>query len=182
MLKYFLFVGLLAFLTVTGFIDVVKYFIGPEYREGIFIVPIVLMSNLLFGVFFSLSVWYKLTNKTRYGAYLAGIGSLITLFGNIYFVPKVGYIASAWSSLVCYLVMVIASYALMRKYYPIPYNLKRLAIYTGLALLIFAGFQWVNIHNEWLKYSYIILNLVLFVAAFILLEKINIKKLIHVKG
>lgn len=181
-LKYFLFVALLGFLSVTGFIDLFKKFIGPDYHEGLFIIPIVLMSNLLFGIFFNLSVWYKVTDRTRFGAYLAGIGSVITILGNIIFVPKFGFVASAWSSLVCYSVMVLGSYLLMKKYYPIPYNVGRLVSYIVIALLMFYGFQTLNIKNEWLKYSYTSLNIIVFIAAFVILEKINIKKLIHVKG
>jgi O-antigen/teichoic acid export membrane protein len=140
-MKYFVIFGLLIFLGVTLFLDVFKYFIGPEYWEGLHIVPIVLLANLFLGVFFNLSVWYKLNDLTRYGAMIALGGSVITIIMNIILVPVYSYLGSAIGHLVCYLFMMLFSYYLGRKFYPVPYNLRRISVYFFLAMLLFFIFQ-----------------------------------------
>ncbi len=137
-MKYFVFFGLVIFLLITLYIDVFKYFITNEdYWVGLDIVPIVLMANLFLGVFYNLSVWYKLNNLTRYGAYIAVLGSAVTLFVNIAFVPKFGYTASAWGHFACYLTMIIISYFWGRKVYPVGYDIKRIISFTGVAMALY---------------------------------------------
>lgn len=133
-LNYFVISGLLIFLLITLFIDVFQYFIGPEFRAGLNIVPIVLLANLFYGVFFNLSVWYKLTDRTRNGAVIAIIGASITLLANILLIPVWGYTGAAWAHLACYATMMTISYFWGKKVYPIPYKLKRFLFYLFLAL------------------------------------------------
>lgn len=128
-MKYYIIPGLMIFLVVNVYLEYFKLFIGPEFREGVHIVPIVLMANLLIGIFFNLSIWYKLENKTMIGALLVIAGALITIFINIAFVPRYGYIASAWGHLLCYSVMITLSYLLSRKHYRIPYDFKKILFY-----------------------------------------------------
>lgn len=128
-MKYYIIPGLLIFLVVNVYLEYFKLFIGPEFREGIYIVPVVLMANLLIGIFFNLSIWYKLENKTMIGAMLVIIGALITIAVNVLFVPRFGYIASAWGHLLCYSVMIILSYLLSRKHFRIPYDFRKILIY-----------------------------------------------------
>ncbi|MEA3476695.1 MAG: oligosaccharide flippase family protein, partial [Bacteroidota bacterium] len=136
-MKYFVIFCLLIFLLVTLYLDIFKYFIGKDFREGLHIVPIVLMANLFLGIFFNLSVWYKVNDLTRFGAYIAIVGASITIFLNIVLVPVIGYTGAAWAHFFCYLVMVFLSFLLGRKYYPVPYSFKRIGIYFTLAMAIF---------------------------------------------
>ncbi|MHC1706764.1 MAG: oligosaccharide flippase family protein [Bacteroidales bacterium] len=137
-MNYFIIVCGVIFLAVMVYMDVVKHFVGPDYYSGLKIVPILLMANLCLGVFYNLSIWYKLTNRTMMGAWVALIGSVLTLILNFILIPVIGYVGSAWTHLVCYSFLMITSYFLGRKYYPISYNLKKFFGYIGLALLLYA--------------------------------------------
>ena len=136
-MKYFIIFCLLIFLSVTLFLDIFKYFIGPDFRAGLHIVPIILMANLLLGIFYNLSVWYKLTDKTRFGAIIAFTGALITVVLNIVLVPKYGYSGAAWAHFACYLSMVIFSFILGRKYYKVNYDLPNIFLYFVMAMGIY---------------------------------------------
>ena len=138
-MKYFIILGLLIFLGVTLYIDIIKYFIGEKYWEGLYIIPILLAANLFFGILFNLSFWYKLTDKTKYGAYIAGIGAIITLLFNVILVPVIGYLGSAWGHFASFFTMMIISYFLGRKYYRIQYPLKDIFIYVLIVLVIYFG-------------------------------------------
>ncbi|HIE15686.1 MAG TPA: polysaccharide biosynthesis protein, partial [Bacteroidales bacterium] len=136
-MKYFVIFGLLIFLFVMLYIDLIKYFIGADYREGLKIVPIILLANLFLGIIYNLSVWYKLTNKTKFGAYIALIGAVITIVLNVVLIPKIGYMGSAWATFFCYFSMMIISFFWSRKTYKINYDFKDLLLYFTLALAIF---------------------------------------------
>lgn len=153
-MRYFVIFCMLIFLGVTLYIDVVKLLIAPQYYPGLRVVPIVLMAHFIFGIFFNLSLWYKLTDKTRYAAYMALMGTAITLIINIIFVPRYGYIASAWANLVCYSSMMLLSYALMRKHYPITYDIKKIAIYVFLGLGLYFVHQYVSFELAWKNYAF----------------------------
>jgi O-antigen/teichoic acid export membrane protein len=143
-MKYFVVFGLLIFLVVTLFIDVFKYFIGPEHWEGLHIVPIVLLANLFLGIFYNLSVWYKLNDLTRYGAVIAIAGSVVTIATNIILVPRLSYAGAAWGHLFCYMIMMVISYFWGKKFYSIPYNLKRIFLYVFSALVLFAVSRYLS--------------------------------------
>jgi O-antigen/teichoic acid export membrane protein len=136
-MKYFIIVCSLIFLGVMLYIDIVKYFIGQKYWEGLTIVPILLMANMFLGVFYNLSIWYKLTDKTRYGAYLSIFGAIVTLSLNFMLIPLMGYMGSAWATFACYGSMMIISYFVGQKHYYVKYNLKKIGVYFGLALLLY---------------------------------------------
>lgn len=136
-MTFFVVTGLFIFLLVTLYLDYFILFIGSGFREGVHIVPLVLAANLVMGMFFNLSIWYKLTNKTRYGAILVLIGAAITVIVNLMFVPRFGYVASAWAHLFCYSTMVILSYLWSRKHFPIPYRTGRILSYMAVAGLIY---------------------------------------------
>ena len=136
-MMFFVLAGLLIFLLVNLYLDYFILFIGSDFREGVGIVPIVLMANLVMGIFFNLSIWYKLTNLTRYGAVLVLLGALITVVINALFIPKYGYLASAWAHLICYSTMVVISYMWSRKHYPIPYRVGRILSYMAVAVAIY---------------------------------------------
>lgn len=129
------FIGLVmtAFLLVSLFIDVFKYFIPNEvYWSGLHVVPVLLLANVCLGAYYNLSVWYKLTDKTIIGSGVALLGAAITVVLNLALVPYLGYTGSAWATLACYLTMAIVSWRLGKKHYPVPYNLGRLALYVAV--------------------------------------------------
>jgi O-antigen/teichoic acid export membrane protein len=127
------------FLTVTIFYDFVIGFLGTAYHDerGFLVVSILLLANLFLGIFFNLSIWYKLTDQTFFGAYLAIFGATVTLALNFILIPKIGFIGSAWATLVCYFSMVVVSYILGKKHFPIPYQLEKILLYLLTMLFIF---------------------------------------------
>lgn len=170
-MKYFIIFGLVIFLGVTLFLHYIQFFIGKEFREGLFIVPILLLANLFLGIFFNLSIWYKLTNKTLYGAYLAGIGAVITIILNIILIPLMGYAGAAWTTLACYATMTIISFLWGQKYYPVKYPILSIAFYFLIALAVFFVAQWLNIQQATLKNIIHIVLLLLFLTIVFLREK-----------
>ncbi len=136
-MTFFVISGLFIFLLVNIYLEYFILFIGKDFREGVGIVPVVLMANLIMGIFFNLSIWYKLTNKTHFGAILVILGATITVVINVLFIPRYGYVASAWGHLVCYSVMVVVSYAWSRKHYAVPYKTFRIAGYISVAMVFF---------------------------------------------
>ncbi len=148
-MKYFVIMGLGIFLFVCLYIDVFKYFVGrggSRYHEGLFIVPFLLLANLFLGIFYNLSIWYKLKDKTGLGAYVSVAGSLITIGLSIVLIPRFGYAAAAWTKLVCYGSMVALSYYMGQKIYPIPYPLKRMGFYAVAVLILYGGYVLLHRH------------------------------------
>lgn len=144
-MKYFTIVTAFIFLSVTIYYDLVKQFIGSDFHDdrGAIIVPILLLANLFLGLYYNLSVWYKLTEKTLFGAYMSLFGAGITIVLNLLLIPKLGFVGSAWATLFCYFLMVLCSYFLGRKHYPIAYPLGRIGLYFALMLgLYFSSINW----------------------------------------
>ncbi|NLP59098.1 polysaccharide biosynthesis C-terminal domain-containing protein [Lutibacter sp. B1] len=136
-LNYFIIVGSLVFVGIVVFIDVLKKpFINENYWEAIVIVPIVLLANLFLGVYHNLAIWYKLTDKTRYAMLFSIIGAVITIILNVLLIPEIGYIASAWATLIAYGTMMLLSYFIGKKHYPVPYNLKKSGSYLLVSIVI----------------------------------------------
>lgn len=139
-MKFFVVFGLAIFLGVMFFLPIIKHFIAPSYWAGLQVVPIMMIADLCFGVYFNLSLWYKLTDRTHWGMYLSLTGFALMLAGNLVLVPLIGipngYVGSAWAALVAYAGIMTISYFLGRKYYPIPYPMKRMALYTLLAAIL----------------------------------------------
>lgn len=131
----------------------VQYFVGAKYRTGLDVAPILLMANLCLGVFFNLSIWYKLTEQTGFGTYLTLWGAAVTLALNFYWIPRFGYIGSAWATLACYGSMALWSYLLGRKFYPVGYDLKRMFGYPLLAVLLFQGASTLKTPQLWMDLS-----------------------------
>lgn len=137
-MKYFTIVGMVIFLGIMLFIDIVQQFVGEQYRIGIGVVPILLLANVFFGMFFNLSIWYKLSGQTKYGAALSIFGAALTIVLNIILIPRMGYMGAAWATLICYLSMLIASYIIGQKKHYIPYALWSIARVILMALLFYA--------------------------------------------
>jgi len=167
-MKFFVVFGLFIFLGMVLFLDVVKLLIrNNEYHEGFSIVPVILLANLFFGIYFALSMWYKLTDLTRFGAYIAIGGSIITVSLNVILIPVFGYKGSAYSLLICFVAMTTVSYFLGQKYYPVPYNIKRIASYFLVAGVIFAISRYTIIFDAFLKYfSHIVLVLIFLILVY----------------
>ena len=145
-MTYFVWALAGTFLFVMLYIDLFKHFIPNEaYWEGLRVVPILLVANIFLGIFYNQSVWYKLTDRTSFGAGLAIFGALITIVLNLMFIPQYGYWASAWATLACYASMMIVSYFLGQKYYPVPYEVGKLTGFLAMALGLYGLSQIVNL-------------------------------------
>ncbi len=174
-MKYFIIFGLSIFLGITLMIDQVVLFIGSEYREGVKVVPIVLLANLFLGIYYNLSVWYKLTNKTYFGAIIAVIGAIITIILNVMLIPKFGYMASAWATFSAYGGMMLISWAWGRKFYKIDYPIFRILAYFALSLLLYFTFQQLNIQSEILKFGTGVAFMLTFLSVSIFMERKELK-------
>lgn len=179
-MKYFVIFGLIIFLGMVLFLDIIKIIIDTEYHEGLKVVPIILMANLFFGIYFTLSLWYKLKDMTRYGAYMALTGASLTLILNFLLIPVMGYMGSAISMLVCFIVITIMSYYWGQKYYPISYPLKRIFIYFFIAIMLFAASRFTNGLIPLLKYGLNTIFLLLFMGSVFMYEKHELKRLFKI--
>jgi O-antigen/teichoic acid export membrane protein len=143
-LNYFIIVGSLVFVGIVVFIDVLKQlFINEKYWEAIVIVPIILLANLFLGIYHNLAVWYKLTDKTKFAMLFSIIGAIITVLFNVFLLEKIGFIASAWATLLAYGSMMLLSYFMGKSRYPVPYNLKKSGSYLVASILIaFVSFSY----------------------------------------
>jgi O-antigen/teichoic acid export membrane protein len=133
-MKFFVIVICFMFLAVVLFIDVWRYFIDPRYWSGLRVVPILLLANMFLGIYYNLSIWYKLSNKTMAGAWITVIGALITLVINFVFIPRFGYMACAWATFFCYGSMMVVSFAWGQKAYRIPYAWRKLVAYMVICV------------------------------------------------
>lgn len=143
-MKFFVIIISMMFLLVSLFMPVWRHFIGPKYWEGLAIVPILLLANMFLGIYYNLSVWYKLSNKTMSGAYITLMGTAITIVLNYLFIPYFGYIACAWTTFFCYGSMMIISYKWGQREYRIPYATKKLLAYMGIVVLLFFVHKGLN--------------------------------------
>ena len=153
-LTWFTVLGALFMLVVIVFIDLFATILlgKPEYFEALQIVPIILLSNLFLGIYNNLSIWYKLTDKTKFGMYFSILGAIITIVFNVIMIPKIGFIASAWATLITYGCMMLLSYFIGKKHYPVPYQLKKVGFYvlfsvvlSGISFTIFRGEIWFSL-------------------------------------
>lgn len=166
-MKFFIIFSLLIFLGMILYMDIFKYIIQRDYWIGLNVVPIVLVSFIFQGIFFNLSLWYKLTDKTMYGAWFSIIGTIIIVVGNVLLVPRFSYTGSAWAAFACYFVIMLISYYFGQKHMPIKYDLKTIGLYTGVTIILYVLSLFINtpyvIVNIALKTVLMILFLVLLV-------------------
>ena len=171
-MTYFVIVCAIIFLGVMLFIDVIKYFIpNEEYWIGLKVVPILLFANIALGIYYNQSIWYKLSGKTKYGAYIGIFGAIITIILNYWWIPILGYMGSAWATLICYVSMMLLSFVLSRKYYPIKYNLPKVFLYLGLAFGLYFLTAYLALQIGPLKYIIHGLIVIVFIGVIYLLEK-----------
>ena len=143
-MKYFIIFTLLAFLMVVGYLDVLRHIIGHDYWSGLRVVPIVMAAEIMMGVYFNLSFWYKLIDKTIWGAWFSGIGCVVLIAVNVLFVPRYGYMACAWAGFAGYGTAMTISYFVGQKHYPIAYPMRQIAAYVLLAAVDYALMTWAN--------------------------------------
>ena len=171
-MRYFVIFTLLAFLVV-AYIDLLKHLIGADYRQGLVVVPIVMAAEIMMGIYFNLSFWYKLTDRPIWGAYLSGIGCAVMIAVNVIFVPRYGYMACAWAGFAGYGTSMLLSYIAGQHYYPIAYPVKAIGGYTLLAAALFAAMTMVDLGNTWLNIAYRTALLVLFAAVIVRVEHLG---------
>lgn len=169
--KYFIMFTLLAFVAVMCYMDIFRYLVSPDYWEALAAVPIVMMAEILMGIYFNLSFWYKLIGKTWWGAVMSAIGCAVLFAVNIIFVPKIGYMACAWGGLAGYGVCVLLSYFIGQKNNPVPYPVGTILGYFALALALFAATLLVRPENIVWRLVFNTLMLLVYVAVVLFGER-----------
>lgn len=171
-MKWFVICSMFIFLAVMFYLPVLRHFISPAYYSGLRVVPIIMVAELFFGVFFNLSLWYKLTDRTVWGMWLSLGGLVITIAGNVLLVPRMGYMGCAWAAVGCYGAMMVASYIAGRIYYPIGYSVGRLTFYFLAGLVLWRASYLVP-GGEWTAMALKTIILALYCAIVCLTERIN---------
>ena len=175
-LTWFTIIGALFMLIVIVYINLfASILLGkPEYYEALAIVPIILLANLFLGIYNNLSVWYKLTDKTKYGMYFSIFGAALTIIFNIIFIPKIGFMASAWATLIAYSGMTFISYFYGKKYYKVPYNVSKVFLY----IIISVGLSYLSYYH--FKENYIVstLFIIVFLTFIVINEKNELKTIL----
>ena len=183
-MKFFVIACCFMFLIIALFLNFWQLLIASkfkEYAEGIHIVPILAMASVFLGIYYNLSIWYKLTNKNMFGAYITIAGAVITLLLNMWWIPGLGYTGAAWATFICYAFMMVISYTQGQKYYAIPYPKKKLLAYLGVAAVLYIVHELIaaQLNNNWKGYNYIYYGTgLLFMALFgILIIRVESKEL-----
>ncbi len=176
-MKYFVILGSLMFVITVTFINLFKLLLvrDASYWIAIDIVPIILLANLFLGIYFNLAIWYKLTDKTRYGMYISIVGAIITIAFNYIMIPKIGFMASAWATLIAYGSMMLISYQIGKRHYFVPYDITRIGSYLGLATLI-SALSYYRFNENYYVSTILVL---VFLGIIVLFEKNEIKQLIR---
>jgi len=174
-MNYFVIVVTLIFLVISLNLSIFKWFIpNPAYWEGLVIVPILLMANVFLGIYYNQSIWYKLADKTKYGAYIAVGGAVLTVILNFVLIPIIGYLGAALTTLTVYFSMMIASYYYGQKHYPIKYNLRKIGLYLVSALVLFGISKLIWFDQTVFAWSTFITNgflLIIFIGIVLFIER-----------
>lgn len=182
-MKFFVITICFMFLVVVLFLDIWKHFIqNPKQWEGLRVVPILLLANMFLGIYYNLSIWYKLSNKTASGAWITVIGAAITLAINYLFIPSYGYMACAWATFFCYGSMMAISYVWGQKHYPIPYATKKLVAYIVIVVLLYGAYGLFKKlgFDIWPQRGFALILLCLFALLVINLERKEFQRLPYV--
>jgi O-antigen/teichoic acid export membrane protein len=176
-MNFFVAMVCLVFLVVSLNIDFFKLFIRNEaYYVGLKVVPILLLANVFLGIYYNQSIWYKLSGQTKFGAYIAIIGAITTLVINMLFIPTYGFMASAWATMIVYALQMVLSYYLGQKYYPIKYNLRKFALYLGVALLFYFITLLLNLEGPFGRFFVHNMLIIVYIGMVYTLEKSSFKK------
>ena len=152
-------------------LDVLKYFIAPDYWQGLYIVPILLLAYLCLGAYYNFSVWFKVTDKTYYGTWITVGGAIVTIAANYLLIPLQGFEGSAWAALICYFSMAVACYVTGQKFYPIPYLVINSLGYIMVTLLVVYTVNMIEFSNQWLATGFHVFVILLLAGVVYLLEK-----------
>ena len=169
-MHFFLLFSLFVFLGITFYLDIFKHLIGSAYFAGLAVVPIVMLGELFFGVYSNLSIWYKLTDRTKWGSYFSIVACVITVLIIVIFVPKFGFMACAYASLISNLVIMAASYFIGQKYFPIAYRVKSGVFYFALAMILWAVAAFVPIEGKIVSLAFKTALLIVFAAIVVFKE------------
>lgn len=175
-MTYFVIFCLLIFLGVMFYMDILQHFVGrngSDYREGLRIVPIILIANMFYGIVFNLSIWFKLSDKTYYGTIIAVIGSIVTLLCFFILIPRIGYMGAAIAHLACYTVMMSVSYFWGQRIMPIPYQIGRITIYCIVAAILFFVSTLTSEMSALLKLSLNTMMILMFLGIVFIMERKN---------
>ena len=175
-MTYFVIFCLLIFLGVMFYMDILQHFVGrngSDYREGLRIVPIILIANMFYGIVFNLSIWFKLSDKTYYGTIIAVIGSIVTLLCFFILIPRIGYMGAAIAHLACYTVMMSVSYFWGQRVMPIPYQIGRITIYCIVAAILFFVSTLTSEMSTLLKLSLNTMMILMFIGIVFIMERKN---------
>ena len=178
-LKYFIIVSVFLFLVITLFSDLFALIVGRNFREGLYILPVVLIANMFSGVVLNLSFWYKQTGATRFALIVTGTGLVVTVVFNLLLVPGMGYYGAAIARLLCEAAMVVLSYLLNRKYFPTPYDLRRIGEYLAIGALLYGVGLWCGGMVVWMRYFLYLVLVVAFVWYAIRRERLDIPGMIR---
>jgi O-antigen/teichoic acid export membrane protein len=184
-MKFFVIACCLCFLSVMLFLDIWKYFMGvkrhPEYLEGLKIVPLLMLDKIFLGIYYNLSIWYKLTNKNMMAAYLTIAGAILTISINWVLIPRIGYVGCAIASFVCYGFMMTTSYILGQKYFPVPYAWKKLLAYIVICFILFLIHQLFRYYSPsiWLTHGF---GAVLVAAFMVFVSKVESKEFAKIRS
>jgi O-antigen/teichoic acid export membrane protein len=171
-MTYFVMTVSLMFLVISLNLDIFKWFIpNKAYWEGLKIVPILLLANVFLGIYYNQSIWYKLADKTRFGAYIAIIGAVITICLNYILIPKLGYLGAAWTTLTCYFIMMLLSHYYGQKHYPIKYNLRKVGFFLISAITLFFIGKFLTFNNFWLTFIVHNILVLIYIGFIFLIEK-----------
>lgn len=178
-MKFFVIFGLFIFLGVMFFLPILKHFVSPAYWAGLSVVPVMMLAELCFGVFFNLSLWYKLTDRTKWGMYLSLLCFALMFVMNVWLVRLIGipngYMGSAWAALISYFTVMVVSYFVGRHYYPLPYQIGRMSLYMLLAVVMYLGVGYLeNIFSVYILYAIKMLMLAIYAGVVVIAEKVPI--------
>jgi O-antigen/teichoic acid export membrane protein len=152
-------------------LDILQYLMGEDYRSGLPIVPVLLLAYLFLGVYYNMSVWFKITDKTYYGTVITFGGALLTLVGNYLLIPMFGFMGSSWAAVLCYAAMTAACYFIGQKFHPIPYAIWKGLAYIAVTMGIVAVVNSITIGNLWLSVSFHAGVMTVFVIAVYFMER-----------
>ena len=182
-MKWFVIFAMVIFLGVMFYLDILRYFISPAYFSGLKVVPVVMMAEFFFGIFFNLSLWYKLTDKTIWGTWFSLLGLAVTVALNILLVPRMGYMGCAWAAFACYGTMMVVSYLVGRVKYPIPYHVTRLMLYVGVAMALYGVSVLITLPgHEWINMAVRTPLLILYMYIVVKVEKVSPRSLLPRRG
>jgi O-antigen/teichoic acid export membrane protein len=181
-MKFFVIVICFMFLLVVLFLDIWKYFVGKDYWSGLKVVPILLLANMFLGIYYNLSIWYKLSNKTMAGAWITLVGASITLAINYFFIPRFSYMACAWATFLCYGSMMVVSFIWGQKNYRVPYAWKKLVAYIAISVAMYGAYELFGRFNfgVWANRGAALILLVLFGLLILNVEKKEFQRMPYI--